>query len=87
MRPSLPPGTRITSRRGRRQSPPEATHAEASYLLQAIQDGSTLVVSLMDGGELRGVLEYYDRHCIKLRRDGQPSVLVRKAHVKHYRVE
>ena len=88
IRPSLPGGRNDTDRRGpRRELPPEATHAEAQYLQQAIQDGSTLVVTLLDGTVLRGRLEYYDRDCLKLEPEGGARMLLRKDKIKHYRVE
>lgn len=72
---------------GRRQPPPEATHAEASYLLNAMESKATLVVRLAGGSEIRGRVDFYDRDCIKLAREGRPGLLIRKEHVKYYWME
>ena len=70
-----------------RRKPTGTTQAEASYLLQAVASRSTLVVRFLGGVELRGRIDYYDRDCIKLQREGQPDLLLRKDKIKYYWVE
>jgi hypothetical protein len=86
IRPSLPEAKRAGASASRRGAP-ETTHAEASYLLRAIDRKAAVVVVLLDGTELRGTLEYHDRDCLKLAREGEPSLLVRTAQVKYYWAE
>jgi small nuclear ribonucleoprotein (snRNP)-like protein len=42
-----------------------------------------MVVRLMDGEEVRGVIEYYDRDMIKINRSEGPNVFIRKAHIRY----
>jgi RNA chaperone Hfq len=42
-----------------------------------------VAVVLMDGQILEGFIEWYDRNCIKLNRDGAPNLLVYKNALKY----
>jgi sRNA-binding regulator protein Hfq len=42
-----------------------------------------MVVVLNDGERLEGIIEWYDRTCIKLNREGAPNLLLMK-HVIRY---
>jgi len=42
-----------------------------------------MVIVLADGEEVRGVIEWYDRACIKVNRVGAPNVLVYKSSIKY----
>ena len=47
-----------------------------------------MVVVLKDGEELRGVIEWYDRTCIKVNRAGAPNLMVMKDCIKYmYKAE
>ena len=67
--------------------PPAETHAEASYLQQATDGRTILVVTLLDGRVLRGKLEYYDRESLKLEPESGARMLLRKDKIKYYRAE
>ncbi len=75
-----PGGPRGTSRKS---GPPETTNAEAFYYLKQMQAKTPLVVRLMDGEELRGWIEWYDKDVIKLNRDGAPNLLLPKHAIKY----
>jgi sRNA-binding regulator protein Hfq len=68
----------------RRSPPPDATGEEAAYLARLRELRTTVGVQLLDGTELRGIIEYYDRDMIKVNRvdGGGPNVFVRKRHVR-----
>lgn len=89
IRPTLPSRGATSQGRtgGRRPLPPEATNAEASYLTQAIESGALFVVTLLNGDEIRGTLEYYDRDCLKIEPEGGARLLLRKDKIRHYRAE
>jgi sRNA-binding regulator protein Hfq len=38
---------------------------------------------LTDGEQLEGVIEWYDRDCLKLNRDGAPNLLLFKRCIKY----
>lgn len=42
-----------------------------------------MVVVLTDGEVVRGVVEWYDRNCIKVNRDDAPNLLIYKACIKY----
>src|SRR5438045_1547318 len=50
-----------TSRRDRRQAAPETTFREAEYIDRLSKSRTPVVVKLIDGEEVRGWIEYYDR--------------------------
>jgi host factor-I protein len=69
---------------GRKQAPPEQTNAENFYYQKQMQSKTPMVIVLQDGEELHGVIEWYDRNCIKLNRDsGQPNLVIYKPAIKY----
>ncbi len=72
----------------RKQVPPDQTNAEAFYYLKQMNSRTAMVVVLKDGEELRGVIEWYDRNCIKVNRVGAPNLMVMKDCIKYmYKAE
>jgi RNA chaperone Hfq len=67
----------------RRQVPPENTSAEAFYYVKQMTSRTPMVVMLDNGLELRGHIEWYDRNCIKVNREGLPNLLVYKHAIKY----
>ncbi len=67
----------------KRAAPPDQTHAEAFYYVKQMQNRTPMVVVLDDGEELRGVIEWYDRSCLKLNRTEGPNLLVYKDAIKY----
>ena len=86
IRPELK-GHDAAPRPPRRQAPPESTHAEAGYLLHAIESRSPFVARLLGGAELRGRVESHDRDALGLLLDDGRSILLRKSKIKYYWVE
>lgn len=73
-----------TARSARRKpAPPEQTNAETFYYLKQMNARTRMVVVLLDGEELHGVIEWYDRACIKVNRDDAPNLLVMKHQIKY----
>ena len=66
----------------RRQVPPENTSAEAFYYVKQMTNHTPMVVVLDNGEQLRGHIEWYDRNCIKVNREGTPNLLVYKHAIK-----
>ncbi|HUC42968.1 MAG TPA: RNA chaperone Hfq [Candidatus Sulfotelmatobacter sp.] len=67
----------------RRQVPLENTSAEAFYYLKQMNNRTAMVVMLDNGTSLRGHIEWYDRNCIKVNREGAPNLLVYKHSIKY----
>ncbi len=68
---------------GKKTPPPEQTHAENFYYQKQMQARTPMVVVLKDGEEVHGIIEWYDRSCIKLNRSGAPNVLLYKSSIKY----
>jgi RNA chaperone Hfq len=78
--------TRDPSRRpppAKKSNPPEQTNAEQFYYSKQMQSKVHMVVVLKDGEQLEGVIEWYDRSCLKLNREGAPNLLVYKHSIKY----
>ncbi|MBZ5570124.1 MAG: RNA chaperone Hfq [Acidobacteriia bacterium] len=63
--------------------PPEQTHAENFYYQKQMQAKTPMVIVLRDGDSMQGVIEWYDKNCIKVTRTGQPNVLIYKTAIKY----
>jgi sRNA-binding regulator protein Hfq len=67
----------------KRSTPPDQTYAENFYYLKQMQNRTPMVLVLKDGEELRGYIEWYDRSCLKVNREGEPNLLVYKDSIKY----
>jgi host factor-I protein len=72
-----------TSRRDRRQAAPETTFREAEYIDRLSKSKTPVIVKLIDGEEIRGWIEYYDKDIIRITRDTQPNLFIYKNRVKY----
>jgi sRNA-binding regulator protein Hfq len=63
----------------RKTSPPEQTNAEEFYYLKQMQARTPMVLRLVNGEELRGWVEWYDRGAIKFHRHDEPNLLIPKS--------
>jgi host factor-I protein len=69
---------------GKKPAPPEQTYAENFYYQKQMQSRTPMVIVLRDGEEVRGVIEWYDRNCIKVNReDGEPNLMIYKPAIKY----
>jgi host factor-I protein len=68
----------------RKAAPAEQTHAENFYYQKQIQGKTPMVVVTRDGEQLRGIIEWYDKNCIKLNRPaGQSNLLIYKTAIRY----
>lgn len=68
----------------RKAPPPEQTHAENFYYQKQMQSKTPMVVVLKDGEEIHGVIEWYDKRCLKVNRTaGLPNLLIYKPNIKY----
>ena len=71
------------SRRDRRQAAPETAFREAEYIDRLSKNRTPVVVKLIDGEEVHGWIEYYDKDIIRITRDTQPNLFIYKNRVKY----
>jgi len=67
----------------KRPVPPDQTNAENFYYVKQMQSKTPMVITLKDGEILKGVIEWYDRSCLKFNRDGAPNLLLYKSNIKY----
>jgi host factor-I protein len=67
----------------KRTSPPEQTNAENFYYLKQMQSKTLMTIVLRDGEVLNGVIEWYDKDCLKVNREGAPNLLIFKSNIKY----
>ncbi len=72
------------SQQRKRQSAPDQTNAEAFYFVKQMQNHTPMVLVLRDGEQISGTIEWYDRACVKVNRDGAPNLVVYKANIKYF---
>jgi sRNA-binding regulator protein Hfq len=66
-----------------RPAPPETTNAENFYYLKQMNSKTPMVIVMTDGEEIRGWIEWYDKTCLKVNREGAPNLLVQKHCIKY----
>ncbi len=85
-RPPQPSSSSIQVRK--RQPPPTETHAEIYYYKKQIDAHTQMVIVLLDGEEIEGTIEWYDRGALKINRRSAPNLLILKRNVKYmYKAE
>src|SRR5262245_55262255 len=67
----------------KKPAPQEQTNAESFYYLKQMQNKTPMVVVMLDGQQLRGIIEWYDRTCIKVNREAEPNLLVYKHSIRY----
>jgi sRNA-binding regulator protein Hfq len=63
--------------------PPDQTNAENFYYLKQMQGKTPMVFVLKDGEVLHGTIEWYDKSCLKINREGDPNLLLYKSNIKY----
>lgn len=69
--------------RSKKPTPPDQTNAESFYYIKQMQARTPMVVVLDTGEAISGVIEWYDKGCIKVHRSGEPNLLIMKAAIRY----
>jgi len=80
--PFRPQGNANAGKRGR-TPPPEETFEEASFLKALGEKQKTVTLKLMDGQTVSGWIEYYDKHMVRLTREGVPNLFIFKHEIMY----
>jgi host factor-I protein len=67
----------------RKAPPPDQTNAENFYYQKQMQSKTPMVIVLSDGQEIHGTVEWYDKTCIKVNRNGSPNLMIYKPSIKY----
>jgi host factor-I protein len=68
---------------GRKSAPPEQTNAENFYYQKQMQAKTPMVIVLRDGEEIHGLIEWYDKSCLKVTCNGSPNLMIYKPSIKY----
>ncbi|HYE65283.1 MAG TPA: hypothetical protein VD966_06855 [Pyrinomonadaceae bacterium] len=72
----------------KRTPPPIETNAEIFYYKKQIDAHTLMVIVLLDGEEIEGTIEWYDRGALKVNRKAAPNLLLLKQNIKYmYKAE
>ncbi len=63
--------------------PPDQTNAENFYYVKQMQAKTPMVFVLRDGETIHGVIEWYDKGCLKVNRTDGPNILLYKPSIKY----
>ena len=74
---------RAPSNGPRRMNSSDQTHAENYYYQKQIQSKTPVVIVLKDGEQVQGVIEWYDRICIKVTRNSGNNLLIYKPAIRY----
>ena len=67
----------------KRITPPDQTHAENFYYQKQMQSQTPVVVMMKDGEQIQGLIEWYDKNCIKLNRISGSNLLIYKPSIRY----
>jgi host factor-I protein len=67
----------------KKTAPSEQTNAENFYYQKQMQSKTPMVIVLRDGEEVHGYIEWYDKNCIKLNRNGAANLMIYKPAIKY----
>jgi len=74
---------RRTAPQQKKPVPPDQTNAENFYYVKQMQAKTAMVFVLRDGETLHGVIEWYDKCCLKVNRTEGPNLLLYKPAIKY----
>ena len=67
----------------KKATPPDQTNAENFYYIKQMQSKTLMSIVLKDGEVLKGYIEWYDKTCLKVNREGEPNLLIYKSNIKY----
>ena len=80
-RPAQSSGAAVQVRK--RVPPPMETNAEIFYYKKQIDAHTPMVIVLLDGEEIEGTIEWYDKAALKVNRKDAPNLLLLKHNIKY----
>ena len=67
----------------RKPPPPYKTHAENYYYIKQMNNRTHLIITLIDGEQLLGRIEWYDEKCLKVRKNDSSNLILFKQQIKY----
>ena len=72
-----------TAQQGKSARAPEQTFQEVKYLKELIEKSTPVRVKMVDGEQVEGTIEYYDKRFIRVTREGKPNLFIFKHEIKY----
>jgi sRNA-binding regulator protein Hfq len=66
-----------------KKAPPQDTNAEIFYYKKQIEAQVPMIIVLQDGEKIPCTIEWYDRHALKVNREGAPNIMLLKHNIKY----
>ena len=79
----ITPPRRAPAPQQKKPVPPDQTNAENFYYVKQMQAKTPMVIVLRDGEEIHGQIEWYDKSCLKVNRNGSPNLMIYKPAIKY----
>ena len=79
----ITPPRRAPQQQQKKPVPPDQTNAENFYYVKQMQAKTPMVFVLRDGETLHGVIEWYDKCCLKVNRTEGANLLLYKPNIKY----
>jgi sRNA-binding regulator protein Hfq len=67
----------------KRPPPPYKTHAENYYYIKQMNNKTPMVIELINGEVVKGRIEWYDKKCIKVKREDETNFILFKQVIKY----
>ena len=67
----------------RKPPPPYKTHAENYYYIKQMNNRTQLILELINGEVIKGLIEWYDERCLKVKKLEGGNLIVFKEHIKY----
>jgi len=67
----------------RKPPPPYKPHAENYYYIKQMNNRTQLVFELLSGDVLKGILDWYDEKCLKVKKADGSALIVFKSQIKY----
>jgi len=68
----------------RKPPPPYKTHAENYYYIKQMNNRTQIVCELINGEVIKGLIEWYDEKCLKIKKLDGNNLIIFKNHVKYF---
>ncbi|MBA3242633.1 MAG: hypothetical protein H0T60_15515 [Acidobacteria bacterium] len=68
---------------GRKKIPSAETNAEIFYYKKQMDAHTQMIIVLLDGEEVIGTIEWYDRSALKINRKDAPNIMLLKHNIKY----
>ena len=82
IKPNLDEIKKGVSTQKRKPAPPYKTHAENYYYIKQMNNRTPLVLELLNGEKIQGLIEWYDKSCLKIRKKDGFKIILFKHSIK-----